>query len=150
MLVYIDADACPVTRLAVRLAKARAAAVTLVCDCAHTFDLDGVQNVVVEKGADSADFALLKRIRPGDIVVTQDYALAALCLALRARPINQDGRLYSDENITGLLTSRHERRKVRRAGGRVRGPKARTPQQDQRFEQAFVRLLEQTPEELEK
>jgi len=141
--VYVDADACPVTRLAVSICAKKGVPITLVCDCAHVFDLPGAQVVITTKGADSADFALLSRVKAGDLVITQDYALAALCLTLRAQVINQDGRIYRDENITGLLTSRHEHRKVRRAGGRMRGPKPRTPEQDAHFEKTFTRLLDE-------
>ena len=81
MAVLIDADACPVVDLAVRLAARYDQPVTLVCDTSHWFSRFDVQVVTVDKGADSADFALLRRVRPGDIVVTQDYGLAAMCLA---------------------------------------------------------------------
>ena len=93
------------------------------------------------KGADSADFALLRRVRPGDIVVTQDYGLAAMCLAKRARVLNQSGFLYTDDNIDALLAARHASAQIRRGGGRVKGPRPRCAQEDRLFARTFLQLL---------
>ena len=93
------------------------------------------------RGADSADFALVNRVQSGDVVVTQDYGLAAMCLARRARVLHQDGHEYTPENIDGLLAFRHEARKLRRAGGRTRGPAKRTPAQDEAFRALLARVL---------
>jgi uncharacterized protein YaiI (UPF0178 family) len=142
MQVLIDADACPVTQAAIRLARARGLAVTLFCDDAHGFARLDVPVVTVLRGSDSADFALLHRCARGDAVITQDYALAALCLSRGARVIHPDGRIYTDENITGLLSLRHAARRARRAGERTRGPHARTREMNAAFEEAFARLLD--------
>ena len=141
MAVLIDADACPVVDLAVRLAARYDQPVTLVCDTSHWFSRFDVQVVTVDKGADSADFALLRRVRPGDIVVTQDYGLAAMCLAKRARVLNQSGFLYTDDNIDALLAARHASAQIRRGGGRVKGPRPRCAQEDRLFARAFLQLL---------
>ena len=90
------------------------------------------------KGADSADFRIVNMLFPGDIVITQDYGLAAMALARRARVVNQNGMIYHDGNIDSLLLSRHTARKIRNAGGRLKGPSKRTPEQDA----AFLRTLE--------
>ena len=95
----------------------------------------------VSQGADSVDFALVNRVQPGDVVVTQDYGLAAMCLARRARVLHQDGHEYTPENIDGLLAFRHEARKLRRAGGRTLGPAKRTPAQDEAFRALLARVL---------
>ena len=90
------------------------------------------------------DFALVNLLQPGDLVVTQDYGLAAMCLARRALVLNQNGLQYTEENIDGLLFSRHVARKVRQAGGRLKGPAKRRPEQDAAFLAALERLLEKT------
>lgn len=94
------------------------------------------------KGADSVDFALVNLIKPGDIVVTQDYGLAAMCLARKATTINQDGMEYTTDNIDALLLARHTAKKIRNAGGRLKGPKARTAEQDRTFESKLQRLIQ--------
>ncbi len=141
MRVLIDADACPVTRLAVALCREAGVPCTLLCDTAHRLALEGAQTVVCDKGADSVDFALANRVAPGDLVVTQDYGLAAICLARGAAVLDQNGREYTAENIDALLTLRYTAAKLRRAGGRTRGPHKRTAQQDRNFSAKFRACL---------
>lgn len=142
MKLYIDADACPVTDIAVRLAREYGVGCVLICDTSHRMEKDGAKTVTVGKGADSADFALVNLIRAGDIAVTQDYGLAAMCLAKKAVPISQNGFVYDDGNIGALLEARHAAKKFRSAGGRLKGPKKRTAAQDAAFEALLRRLLE--------
>ena len=94
MRLLIDADGCPVVALAVAEAKARGIPCLILCDTAHEMEHPGAETVVVSKGVDSVDFALLRRLAPGDIVITQDYGLAALCLARRAWVLDQNGRAF--------------------------------------------------------
>lgn len=141
MQLLIDADGCPVVRLACAIADRFHVPVTLYCDSAHTFTIDHVQTITVGKGADSADFALLKGVRPGDVVVTQDYGLAALVLAKRGVALNQDGRIYCSENMDQLLFARHLHRKGRRQGQHMKGPKKRRPVQDDQFADTLTSLL---------
>ena len=142
MKVLIDADACPVTKLAIRLCQDFQVPCTLFCDTAHEFHHDGVATLVVDKGADSADFAIANHAMPGDLVITQDYGLASMCLSRGARVLHQDGWEYTEYNIQALLFQRHESGKYRRAGGRVKGPSKRTKQQDKDFEAALQKLLQ--------
>ena len=142
MELFIDADGCPVTNIAVALAKKRGIPCTLLCDTAHEMQRDGAKTITVSKGADSVDFALVNLVKPGDLVVTQDYGLAAMCLSRGAVPIHQDGMVYTNENIDGLLFFRAAAKKVRNAGGRLKGPSRRTKEQDRAFEAALSRLLE--------
>lgn len=142
MEVFIDADGCPVTRLAAALSAKANVPCTLLCDTAHSFDIPGVRTVTVSKGADSVDFALVNLLHPGDLVVTQDYGLAAMCLSRGARVIHQDGMVYTDENIDSLLFFRAAAKKVRNAGGRLKGPSRRTKEQDDAFAAAFSQLLQ--------
>ena len=142
MKVLIDADACPVVDFAVSLCMQYAVPCTLVCDTAHQFRRPGAKTIVIDKGADSVDFALVNRVSPGDIVITQDYGLASMCLARSARVLHQDGWEYTSFNIDALLFQRHEARKLRASGGRTKGPKKRTVQQDQAFCTALDSLLQ--------
>lgn len=144
MKVLIDADACPVVDIAVSACKNHGAACILCCDTAHTIRRDGAETLVFDKGADSVDFALANRVGSGDIVVTQDYGLASMCLAKDARVLHQDGWEYTAYNIDALLFSRHEARKFRASGGRTKGPTKRKPEQDAAFKAAINSLLQQT------
>ena len=142
MKVIVDADACPVTDIAVSLCIQNGITCLLLCDTAHELHREGAQTLVFDKGSDSVDFALANRVEPGDIVITQDYGLAAMCLSKCARVLHQDGWAYTKENIDALLFSRHESRKYRAAGGRTKGPKKREKAQDAVFKAAFQQMLQ--------
>ena len=141
MRLIIDADGCPVVRIAVDCAKRHGVEAVIVCDSAHFFDIDGANTITVVKGADSADFRIVNMLSPGDVVVTQDYGLAAMALARRARVINQNGMIYHDGNIDSLLLARHTARKIRSSGGRLKGPSKRTREQDDAFLSALDKCL---------
>ena len=142
MKIFIDADGCPVVDITVRTAKKYSLECFIICDTAHEFARDGAQTVVVEKGADSVDFKLVNLVGEGDIVVTQDYGLAAMCLARKAVPLSQNGLVFTDKNIDELLFSRYVSKKIRNAGGRLKGPSKRTPEQDERFQQVLEKLIQ--------
>lgn len=143
MRILIDADGCPVVDRALRLARQYGKACLILCDAAHVFEKEGATTLTFMRGADSVDFALANLAEPGDIVITQDYGLAAMCLARRAVPLSQNGMRYTDENIGALLSSRHAARKIRNAGGRLKGPPKRTRSEDDAFEIALQALLSQ-------
>ena len=144
MRVLIDADACPVVDIAVALCKEFHAECILMCDTAHAMQRDGAQTLIFDKGTDSVDFALVNRVKSGDIVITQDYGLASMCLAKCARILHQDGWEYTQFNISGLLEQRHAAKKFRIAGGRTKGPTKRCPEQDESFRKALGALLQQS------
>ena len=108
----------------------------------HVFEKPGAKTVTVSKGNDSVDFALVNMIQKGDIVVTQDYGLAAMCIARGTVPVSQDGMVYTGDNINGLLMQRFTAKKIRMSGGRLKGPSKRTPEQDAAFEKTLKGLLE--------
>lgn len=142
MKVLIDADACPVTDMGVALCKKYGVECILLCDTAHEMYRDGALTLVFDKGADSVDFALVNRVSAGDMVITQDYGLASMCLAKRAKVLHQDGWAYTEDNIQGLLAMRHVAKKHRMAGGRTKGPHKRTKAQDEAFYKAMEALLQ--------
>ena len=142
MTVLIDADGCPVTKIAVRLCREYQTPCILLCDTVHEFHHENIRTLIFDKGSDSVDFALVSRVQSGDLVITQDYGLASMCLAKACRVLHQDGWEYTSDNIDALLLVRHESRKHRAAGGRFKGTKKRTPQQDNAFEAALKRILQ--------
>ena len=141
MRILIDADGCPVVRLCVRIAREYGIESIIYCDSAHVFHIEGVKTVTVSTGADSVDFYLVNQLQKGDIVVTQDYGLAAMCLGKGARALNQNGMEYASDNIDALLFSRYSAKKARMAGERLRGPKKRKPAEDAAFEAALRKML---------
>lgn len=141
MKVLIDADGCPVVDIAVAEAKKRGIECLILCDTAHYFAKDGAQTITVSTGSDSADFVLVNLVKNSDIVITQDYGLAAMCLAKKAFVLNQDGMEYTSFNIDSLLQSRHMAKKIRNAGGRLKGPSKRKKEQDDSFLKSYISLI---------
>lgn len=139
--VFIDADGCPVVDEAVAVAVQFGAECLILCDTTHHFEKAGAKTIICSKGADSVDFMLVNLIKQGDIVITQDYGLAAMCLARTVRVISQNGLEYTDDNIDNLLLARHAARKIHSGGGRVKGPKKRTPEQDRVFVTVLTALI---------
>jgi len=131
--ILVDADGCPVINETIAIAKEYDLPCVLICDTAHEMHREGAETITVSKGADAVDFVLVNRIKKGDIVVTQDYGLAAMALAKQGLPLDQNGRWYTNDNIDQLLAARHKAQKIRRAGGRLRGPKKRTAEQNEGF-----------------
>ena len=142
MTVYIDADACPVIRIAEDIARRHGIPVTLLCDTNHRLTSDYSTVSVISAGADAVDLALINLCRRGDIVITQDYGVAALALGKGAKAIHQSGRRYTDDNIDSLLMERHLARKARRSGKHhLKGPAKRTAEDDARFAQSFEQMI---------
>ena len=156
-MAFVDADACPVTREALDVARRVGVAVTVAGNSTQNLERRirpsdprspetarrgfwvGVLDVSV--GADSADFAIVERLEPGDVVVTQDIGLASMVLGRGARAIGVRGRVYDPLTIDAALMLRHEEKKVRRAGGRTKGPDPFTDEDRDRFVRNFERLL---------
>lgn len=142
MKILVDADACPVKGIIIKYAKQFSLPVMMFIDTSHILD-DGYSEVImVDKGRDSADIALINRTSKGDIVVTQDFGVAAMALGKSAIALNQNGLIFTSENIDRLLFERHLARKVRHAGGKTSNQHKRTRYDDQRFERALKRILD--------
>lgn len=141
MKILIDADGCPVVKQATQIAKENNIEVVIFCDTSHIINSDYAQIITVSKGADSVDFALVNEVKSGDIVVTQDYGLAAMVLSKGGKAITQNGMIISDINLELLLTSRYESKKARMSGAHLKGPKKRTAQNDEEFIKSFKSML---------
>ena len=144
MRVFIDGDGCPVVGETVEISKKYNIECTILCDTSHEIYREGAETIVVEKGADSVDFKLVNLVSEGDVAVTQDYALAAMCLSKKCRVINQNGLEYTDFNIDSLLLSRFIAKKARNSGERLKGPKKRTAAQTVSFIKKLTEIIEET------
>lgn len=136
MKILVDADACPVVRIVEEVAKEFQIPVVLLCDTNHILRSDYSEIVIVGAGTDAVDFKLVSICRKGDLVVTQDYGVAAMILAKGAFGIHQSGKWYTNENIDQMLMERHLAKKARNAKKRnhLKGPTKRTTEDDVRFE----------------
>ena len=116
MNVFVDADACPVVSIVEQVAKQYNIPVTLLCDTNHVISSDYSEVKVFGAGADAVDFALIGMLKKdaNDIVVTQDYGVAAMALGKNAFVIHQSGKWYTDDNIDQMLMERHLNKKARR------------------------------------
>lgn len=141
MNILVDADACPVKSIIVKIAREINIKVFMFIDTSHIIDDGYSTTVTVDQGRDSVDIALINKVSKGDVVVTQDFGVAAMALAKGASVLNQNGLIYSNDNIDRLLFERHISQKVRRSKGRVSGPRKRTKEDDEKFEAAFRRLV---------
>lgn len=145
MQIYVDADACPVVEIVEALAKQYEIPCTLLCDTNHVMSSNYSQVKVIGAGADAVDFALIALIKKnaGDIVVTQDYGVAAMALAKGAYCIHQSGKWYTNENIDQMLMERHLAKKARRSKSKnhCKGPGKRTAEDDERFAESFEKMI---------
>ena len=142
MRILVDADACPVKEIIVQEAQKCNIPVTMIIDTSHELN-DGYSEVItVDKARDSVDIKLINILTKEDIVVTQDYGVAAMALGKGAKAINQNGLVYSEKNIDELLFSRFIGQKLRRAGKSTNTAKKRTKEDDENFREKFVMLLE--------
>ncbi len=144
MHIYVDADACPVVSVVEQIARKKEIPVTLLCDTNHVLHSDYSEVKIIGAGADAVDFALIRLCKKSDIVVTQDYGVAAMALGKGAFAIHQSGKWYTDENIDQMLMERHLNKKARRASGKshLKGSKKRTKEDDLRFWQSFEKMIE--------
>jgi len=138
-VLLVDADACPVKNIIVSLAKEFQLDVFMFFDTAHEYEDGYSTSIQLDKGFDSVDYAIVNRARTNDIVITQDYGLASMALGKGAQALHTSGRIFQDDNILGLLTRRAIGKKTRHK--HMKGPKKRTPEDDQRFESALRSLI---------
>ena len=143
MQIFVDADACPVIGIVEKVAKEHSVPVTLLCDTNHVLSSDYSEVIVVGAGADAVDYKLISICHKGDIVVSQDYGVAAMALGKNAYAIHQSGKWYTNENIDQMLMERHLNKKARRASGKnhLKGPRKRTPEDDEHFRESFEKMI---------
>ena len=148
MRIYIDADGCPVVDTAVSIARGKGVPVTIVKNHSHFIDSDYATVITVDNSRDSADYYIANHSTRGDVVITQDNGLAAMCLAKGSHVINQNGLNITGENIDGMLNSRHFHRELRQRGVYISKPVKRSKQHDSGFREAFERLLSELSSKL--
>jgi len=139
--ILVDADACPVKEIIVRIAKKYNIDIIMFIDTSHILNSCDYEVITVDKARDSVDIALINKVNKGDIVISQDYGVAAMALAKNAFALSQNGLVYSNDNIDKLLFERHLSQKSRKSKIRTKGPRKRTKDDDIFFENIFNELI---------
>ena len=141
---FVDADACPVVDIIEKVAREHNVPVTLLCDTNHVLFSVYSEVIVVGAGADAVDYKLIGICHKGDIVVSQDYGVAAMALGKGAYAIHQSGKWYTNENIDQMLMERHLNKKARRASRKnhLKGPRKRTSEDNERFRESFEKMIQ--------
>lgn len=142
--IYVDADGCPVVNKAIDIAKEFGLKIVVVKNYAHQITSDYAEIVTVDISRDSADYYIVNQISKGDIVITQDYGLAAMVLSRGGICINQNGHIITNENIDGMLNSRHINQKLRRQNIYTSKFKKRSREENEGFEIGFKKLIKGT------
>lgn len=144
MIIYVDADACPVITIIEQCAKQHQVPVVLICDTNHILSSDYSEVITIGAGMDAVDLALINRCKRGDVVVTQDTGVAALALGKGAYPIHPKGKWYTNDNINLMLMERHIAKEERKKSSKhhLKGPKKRTPEDDLKFFESFISLIQ--------
>ena len=144
MKILVDADACPVKDIIIDEAKKMGVKVIMFVDTSHILKSGYAEVKTVDKASDSVDIALANCLERGDIAVTQDYGVAAMALGKGGFAINQNGLIYTNENIDMLLFDRHIGKKLRRGGFKTGNVRKRNHSDDENFRAEFIRLLQNT------
>jgi uncharacterized protein YaiI (UPF0178 family) len=141
MKILVDADACPrsVLEICIRLGRKYNIPVWTVASFNHRIESD--HPVVVGDGFQEADIKIVNLTEPGDVIITGDWGLAAMVLEKGAKCLSPIGREFHPEKMDFLLEERELKAKFRRGGGRTKGPRKRTLEDDRRFEVSFEKVF---------
>lgn len=141
MKIIVDGDACPGISIIEKTARLYKIPVIIFCDINHFIHSDYSTVKIVDAGFQSVDMYVVNESKENDIVISQDYGVAAICLSKKSRVINPKGYIYNESNIDRLLEERHISQKIRRSGGRTSNPKKRTSEDDKRLEKNLIYLI---------
>jgi len=144
--IIVDADACPGKDLIEKAAKENDVQVIMFCDISHILKSSYSTIKYMDKGFQSVDMAVANEAKKGDIVVSQDFGVAAMVLGRKAYAISPKGYIYDDNNIDKLLFERHISAKIRRGGGKTSSPKKRNKEDDDRLYNNLLRLIKRQKE----
>lgn len=142
MKIIIDGDACPGISIIEKVAKIYKVEVIIFCDINHFIQSDYSTVKIVDSGFQNVDMYVINETNKNDIVISQDYGIAAICLGKNAEVINPKGYIYNEGNIDTLLDLRHMSQKIRKSGGRSTNYKKRTSEDDKRLEKNLILIIE--------
>lgn len=149
MKIIVDGDACPSKDIIKSLAKKYEIEVHIFVDSSHYFEDDFFTIHLVSKGKDAVDIALINYMENGDLIITQDYGVAAIAICKTNFVVNPIGFRYTNKNIDELLFKRHITSKSRRSGKGVTKIKKRSKENDENFYMILEKLLKQITSNIE-
>jgi len=134
IVIYVDADACPVKQEVYRVAERHGLKVYVVSNSPIAVPRDPlIERIVVAAGMDVADDWIAERAAKGAIVVTQDIPLAARAVKAGAVAIAPNGKPFSESSIGMTLATRNLMDSLRSAGEITGGPKPFSPKDRSAF-----------------
>jgi uncharacterized protein YaiI (UPF0178 family) len=148
MKILVDADACPKSALRICMSLGRKYRIPVWTVASFNHIIDSDRHVAVGDDSQEADIKIINMTEQGDVVVTQDWGLAAIVQGKGARCLSPAGREFRSDRMAFLLEEREVKNKLRRTGGRTKGPKKRTDEDDQRFEASLERILMKSSESM--
>ena len=141
MKILVDADACPKSVLRICLKVGQKYNVPIWTVASFDHHIESGHHIIVGTDPQEADLKIINSTEAGDVVVTQDWGLAAIVVGKGARCLSPGGREFRSEKIEFLLEEREIKAKFRRSGGRTKGPKKRTSEDDRQFESGLEKML---------
>lgn len=141
MKILVDADACPKAALAICMAKGQVYQVPVWTVASFNHNIISDHHIVVGGDSQEADIKVINMTEAGDVIITQDWGLAAMVLGKRAKCLSPTGREYHPDTIEFLLEEREVKAKLRRGGGRTKGPHKRTNEDDEKFAKGLENIL---------
>ena len=142
--VIVDADSCPKNCLQLVQKLSNIYDFQVITIASFNHQINHAHHLITGDEDQATDIAVMNNTQAGDIVITQDWGLAAVVLGKKARVIAPNGRIYEVGQIDFLLEEREILAKFRRSGGRTKGPAKRTIHDDQRFEQNLIMVLKES------
>ncbi|MBS7697878.1 MULTISPECIES: YaiI/YqxD family protein [unclassified Chelatococcus] len=124
IIVYVDADSCPVKDEVYKVAQRRGVHVIVVANSFIAVPREPwIERVIVGSGLDVADDWIAERAGPLSVVVTADVPLASRCVKSGAAVIAPTGRAFTEASIGMALATRDLMTDLRSAGAVTSGPK---------------------------
>lgn len=149
IVIFVDADACPVKDEVYVVATRHGLRVAVVANAPiHVPRGFGAELVVVGREFDAADDWIAAQVRRGDVVVTADIPLAARCLVAGARVLGNDGRPFSEDMIGDALATRELKTELRAMGIAGGGPRPLAQKDRSRFASQLDQMVRASLREL--
>jgi len=141
MKILVDGDACPGKSFIEEAARKYELEVIIYCDMNHVITSDYSTVRYIESGFQSVDMVIANEAKPGDLIVTQDFGVAAMVLGKKAFAVNPKGYIYTEDNIDRLLLERHLSQKLRKSGKRTTNAKKRTSEDDKKLYEGLIKII---------
>ncbi len=142
MIIFIDADACPVKEETIKVAGRYGLPVKIVSNGGMRPSRDPmIETIVVAAGADAADDWIAERCSRDDVVITSDIPLAARILDAQGIALGPTGKVFTEETIGMALAVRDLKQHLRESNQSQTYNRGFEPRDRSNFLQALDRLI---------